>query len=54
MTKLKDVIETLDQAADSFDGIANAEQRKIYEEVITLAKDLDTDMFGKVKIVQSK
>lgn len=49
MTKLKDVIETLDKAADSFDGIADAEQRKIYEEVITLAKDLDTDMFGKVK-----
>lgn len=49
MTKLKDVIDTLDKAADSFDGIANAEQRKIYEEVITLAKDLDTDIFGKVK-----
>lgn len=49
MTKLKDVIETLDQAADSFGGIANAEQKKIYEDVITLAKDLDTDIFGKVK-----
>ena len=49
MTKLKDVIETLDKAADSFDGIANAEQRKIYDEVITLAKDLDTDMLGRVK-----
>jgi hypothetical protein len=49
MTKLKDVIDTLDKAADSFDGIANKEQKKIYDEVITLAKDLDTDMFGKVK-----
>lgn len=49
MTELKDVIETLDQAADSFDGIATKEQKKIYEEVIVLAKDLETDANGKVK-----
>lgn len=49
MSKLRDVIDKLDEAAESFDGIANAEQRKIYDEVITLAKDLDTDMLGHVK-----
>lgn len=49
MTELKDVIETLDQAADSFDGIATKEQKKIYDEVIVLAKDLETDVHGKVK-----
>ena len=49
MTKLKDVIETLDNAADSFDSIANKEQKKIYDEVIVLAKDLETDITGKVK-----
>jgi hypothetical protein len=49
MAGIKDVIDTLDKAADGFDSIANAEQKKIYEEVITLAKDLETDIFGKVK-----
>lgn len=49
MTELQTVIDTLDKAADSFDSIANAEQKKIYEEVLTLAKDLETDSFGKVK-----
>ena len=49
MTELKDVIETLDQAADSFDGIATKEQKKIYDEVVVLAKDLETDVHGKVK-----
>ena len=49
MTELKDVIETLDQAADSFDGIATKEQKKIYDEVVVLAKDLETDASGKVK-----
>lgn len=49
MTELKDVIETLDQAADSFDGIATKEQKKIYDEVVVLAKDLETDAIGKVK-----
>lgn len=49
MTELRSVINTLDKAADSFDKIANAEQKKIYDEVITLAKDLDLDAQGKVK-----
>ncbi len=49
MTELQTVIDTLDKAADSFDSIANAEQKKIYEEVLTLAKDLETDSLGKVK-----
>ena len=47
--KLKKVIDKLDEAADSFDGIANKEQKKIFDEVILLAKDLDTDIFGRVK-----
>jgi len=47
--KLKKVIDKLDEAADSFDGIANKEQRKIFDEVVLLAKDLDTDIFGRVK-----
>lgn len=49
MSELQTVIDTLDHAADAFDGIATAEQKKIYAEVITLAKDLDTDPQGKVK-----
>ncbi len=49
MTELQSVIDTLDNAADSFSSIANKEQKKIYEEVITLAKDLETDSQGKVK-----
>lgn len=49
MAELKDIIETLDNAADSFDTIANNTQKKIYEEVIALAKDIDTDINGKVK-----
>lgn len=49
MTELQTVIDILDKAADSFDSIANAEQKKIYEEVLTLAKDLETDSLGKVK-----
>ncbi len=49
MTELQSVIDTLDNAADSFDGIATKEQKKIYDEVITLAKDLDLDANGKVK-----
>ena len=49
MAGIKDVINTLDKAADGFDSIANAEQKKIYEEVITLSKDLETDIFGRVK-----
>lgn len=49
MTELQTVIDTLDNAADSFDGIATKEQKKIYDEVILLAKDLDTDASGKVK-----
>ncbi len=49
MTELQSVIDTLDKAADSFDQIANKEQKKIYDEVITLAKDLDLDAQGKVR-----
>ena len=49
MNELKKVIDTLDEAADSFDGIATREQKKIYDEVITLAKDLDTDALGRVR-----
>lgn len=49
MADFKDVINTLDKAADGFGNIANAEQKKIYEEVVTLAKDLETDAKGKVK-----
>lgn len=49
MTELQSVIDTLDNAADSFSSIANKEQKKIYEEVLTLAKDLETDSLGKVK-----
>lgn len=49
MAGLKDVIDTLDKAADGFGNIANQEQKKIYEEVVTLAKDLETDMRGRVK-----
>ena len=49
MADFKDVINTLDKAADGFGNIANAEQKKIYEEVVTLAKDLETDAQGKVK-----
>lgn len=49
MAGIKDVIDTLDKAADGFDNIANAEQKKIYEEVVTLAKDLETDAQGKIK-----
>ena len=49
MADFKDVINTLDKAADGFGNIANAEQKKIYEEVVTLAKDLETDAHGKVK-----
>ena len=49
MADFKDVIDTLDKAADGFGNIANAEQKKIYEEVVTLAKDLETDVQGKVK-----
>lgn len=49
MAGLKDVIDTLDKVADGFGNIANQEQKKIYEEVVTLAKDLETDMRGRVK-----
>lgn len=49
MSELQTVIDTLDHAADAFDGIATAEQKKIYSEVLTLAKDLETDSLGKVK-----
>ena len=49
MAGIKDVINTLDKAADGFDSIANAEQKKIYEEVITLSKDLEKDILGRVK-----
>lgn len=50
MAELKDVIDTLDHAADSFDGIATKEQKKIYDEVVSLAKDLKTK---NGKVIQS-
>lgn len=50
MAELKDVIDTLDNAADSFDGIATKEQKKIYDEVVSLAKDLKTK---NGKVIQS-
>lgn len=49
MTKLTDIIDTLDNAADSFESIATKEQKKLFDEVLTLAKDLETDTLGKVK-----
>lgn len=49
MASLKQVIDTLDSAADSFDKIATKTQKKIYDEVINLAKDIETDSQGKVK-----
>ena len=49
MAEIQDVIETLDNAAEGFDTIANKTQKKIYGEVITLAKELDVDASGKVK-----
>lgn len=49
MSSFKKVIDTLDKAADGFGSIANQEQKKIYDEVIALAKDLDTDALGRVK-----
>ena len=49
MTELQSVIDTLDNAADSFSDIATKEQKKIYDEVVTLAKDLETDSQGRVK-----
>lgn len=49
MAELQKVIDTLDKAAEGFDKIANSEQRKIYGEVLVLAKDLETDATGKVK-----
>jgi hypothetical protein len=49
MAGIKDVIETLDKAADGFSSIATAEQKKIYEEVIILAKELEVDSQGRIK-----
>lgn len=49
MAEIQDVIETLDNAAEGFDSIANKTQKKIYGEVITLAKELDIDASGKVR-----
>ncbi|MCM1034942.1 MAG: ADP-ribosyltransferase [Bacteroides sp.] len=49
MESIQNVILTLDEAADTFDSIANKTQKKIYGEVITLVKELDTDTLGKVK-----
>lgn len=49
MTKLTDIIDTLDNAADSFENIATKEQKRLFDEVLTLAKDLETDTLGKVK-----
>ena len=49
MPEITKVIDTLDNAADGFDAIATKEQKKIFDEVITLAKDLETDALGKVK-----
>lgn len=49
MASLKQVIDTLDSAADSFYKIATKTQKKIYDEVINLAKDIETDSQGKVK-----
>ncbi len=49
MAELKDIINTLDKAADAFDHIATAEQDKLYEDILLLAKQLDTDTQGKVK-----
>ncbi len=49
MAELKNIIDTLDNAADSFESIATKEQKKLFDEVLTLAKDLETDTLGKVK-----
>ena len=49
MTEFKDVIETLDNAADGFDAIANKEQKKLFDDVVTLVKDLELDATGSVK-----
>lgn len=49
MSSLKKVIDTLDSAAESFDKIATKAQKKIYDEVINLAKAIETDAQGKVK-----
>ena len=49
MAELKTVIDTLDNAADSFESIATKAQKKMFDEVITLAKDLDVDSTGGVK-----
>lgn len=49
MAELNDIIQTLDKAADAFDHIATAEQEKLYEDILLLAKQLDTDTHGKVK-----
>lgn len=49
MTELTTIIDTLDNAADGFDAIATKAQKKMFDEVLTLIKDLDTDSLGKVK-----
>lgn len=49
MTELTTIIDTLDNAADGFDATATKAQKKMFDEVLTLIKDLDTDSLGKVK-----
>lgn len=49
MADIKDVIKTLDTAADSFDRVISKSQKKIYDEVVTLVKDLELDTQGYVK-----
>lgn len=49
MTKLQDIIETLDKASDGFDGFATRTQKKIYSDVIVLMKELEVDRLGRIR-----
>lgn len=49
MADIKDVIITLDKAADSFDGVITKSQKKIYDEVVALLHDLELDSNKHVK-----
>lgn len=49
MSELKKIIDTMDEASDGFAKIADKQQKKMYDEILLLVKNLDTTPDGKIK-----
>jgi len=49
MSEIEQVIGTLDQASDGFAKIADTQQKKMYEEVLLLCKELEVSTDGRIK-----